>query len=164
MSISRIVFSLGSNLGDREYFISKAINKLYIDLNLSNIKKSKILENQALLLPNSPEDWDKPFLNIAVSADINYKIFTPNKILLIIKKIERDLGRLDNTKWSPRNIDIDIMAIDNKFININEINLFIPHKDLLKRSFFINTFKDIELDLFLNIKHLLSIDNTNTTL
>ncbi len=140
----KIIFGLGSNLGDKEFYLNEAVKRLQEKLSLKNLIRSKILKNSALLLPNSPENWNQEFFNIAVSAEIDVTKFSPAKILKIVKDIEKELGRVDNGKWSPREIDIDILTIENLFVD--EENLKIPHYDLLNRDFFLKTIKEIEPD------------------
>jgi 2-amino-4-hydroxy-6-hydroxymethyldihydropteridine diphosphokinase len=141
--INRIIFCLGSNLGNRENNLNLAIKNLIKDLELKNIKKSNILQNNAMLLPNSPPEWNIDFFNIAISADINLNKFPPIKILEIAKKIEKKLGRIDRKKWSPREIDIDIAKISDLKINIDQ-KLTIPHPGIYDRDFFIKTISEIE--------------------
>ncbi|MSP33940.1 MAG: 2-amino-4-hydroxy-6-hydroxymethyldihydropteridine diphosphokinase [Rickettsiales bacterium] len=142
----RIIFGLGSNLGDRENNLALAVDALSAKLSLTNIKKSKILTNKALLKPNAPKEWDLDFFNIAVSGDINLHNFSPERILEITQLIEKQLGRKDNDsdiKWAPRKIDIDILAIDNLQIDLGE-KLKIPHHALRERDFFLKTVAEIE--------------------
>ncbi len=145
MSQKKIIFGLGSNLGDKESYLNKAVTELENKLLLTNLKKSKILKNPALLLPGSPEEWNQEFFNIAVSADINLEKFPPEKILEIVKKIEKDLGRQERSKWAPREIDIDILAIENLTVKLGD-KLIIPHPELQNRDFFLRTIKEIEPD------------------
>ncbi len=139
----RIIFSLGSNLGNRALNLDRACKLLEKNLELKNIKRSKILENKALLKPNSPKEWDIDFFNIALSTDINLEKFSPEKILEIIKNIEKEIGRKQAEIWAPREIDIDILAIENLIVDLGE-KLQIPHKDLLNREFFTKTLTEIE--------------------
>jgi 2-amino-4-hydroxy-6-hydroxymethyldihydropteridine diphosphokinase len=148
MLTSRIIFGLGSNLGDKESYLKCAVSALEKQLLLTKIKKSSIFKNPALLLVDSPKEWNQEFFNIAVSADINLAEFPPLKILEIIKKIEQEIGRKDRGKWAPREIDIDILLIGDLKINIPD-KLIIPHYDLLNREFFLHTIKEIEPDLIL---------------
>lgn len=143
MTTKRIIFGLGSNLGDRNFYLDEAVKSLTKSLSLTNPKRSNIFKNPALLLPNSPSEWNLEFFNIAFSADIDLEKFNPEKILEIVKKIEKDLGRINEQKWSPRQIDIDILAIENLKIKIPD-KLIIPHYDLLNREFFIKTIEEIE--------------------
>lgn len=142
-SKKRIIFGLGSNLGKREFYLQKAIIELELHLDLENIKKSKAIENKALLPQGAPKDWNMDFLNLSISADVDIEKYDPFKILAIIKEIERDLGRKNSPRWAPREIDIDILAIEDLIIKSGNV-LIIPHYDLLNRDFFLNTIKEIE--------------------
>ena len=145
-NFQKILFGIGSNLGDKNLNISNAINKLQNYLSLKNIKISTIYKNPAMVPPQAPIEWNKEFYNIAISADIDLKTFDPLKILEIIKKIEKELGRKDSKRWAPREIDIDILLIDEIFFEEKNI-LTIPHEGLLKRDFFYKTVEEIEFEL-----------------
>lgn len=147
MLLKKIIFALGSNLGDKESNLKKAVSQLESRLFLVEIKQSNILKNPALLLPNSPPEWDQEFFNIAVSGQIDIEKFTPEKILEIVKEIEKDLGRIDRGRWSPREIDIDILLIENVKVDLGD-KLKIPHPELLNRDFFVKTVSEIEPDFF----------------
>lgn len=137
-----IAFGLGSNLGNRKKNLEKAVMQLTKKLDLLEIKQSKILINKAMLLPNSPKEWDIDFFNIALTAKINLEKFSPLEILETIKIIEKDLKRNNNQKWSPRPIDIDILLIEKTKVNIAN-KLIIPHYDLENRTFFTITLNEI---------------------
>jgi len=139
----RIIFGLGSNLGDREFYLDEAVKQLTAELDLSNLRRSKILKNPAMLLLDSPKEWNREFFNIAFSADINLEKFSPQKILEIVKNCEKKLGRIDRERWAPREIDIDILAIEEMKFHIDHI-LTIPHPGLLQRDFFLKTVAEIE--------------------
>lgn len=141
----RIIFGLGSNLGNRAKNLELAKSLMLKKLELEAEKTSNILENKALLKPNSPKEWDIDFFNIAISANINITKFPPHKILEIIKNIESEIGRKPTEIWAPREIDIDILAIEDLIISDQE-KLIIPHKAVLERDFFIKTMSEIEPD------------------
>jgi len=150
--IKRIIFCLGSNLGNRQSYLDLAAQKLQEKLNLKNIKISSILKNEALLIPNSPEDWNIDFYNVALSANIDLENFLPLEILKIIQKIEADLGKINRGKWAPREIDIDIVAIDVLKIDCGEV-LQIPHQELFNRDFFLNTIAQIEPEILEKLRN-----------
>ena len=146
----RIVFGLGANLGDRQQNIYSAINLLTIHLHLSKTKTSFFLVNPPLLPENHPKEWELDFLNVAFSADINLSLFPILSVLHICQSIEQQIGRnsesitkKEQKKWAPREIDIDILLLDNLQIKYQNI-LQIPHYQLNNRSFFLETVKDIE--------------------
>ncbi|MFZ9470404.1 MAG: 2-amino-4-hydroxy-6-hydroxymethyldihydropteridine diphosphokinase [Rickettsiales bacterium] len=148
---SKIIFGIGSNLGDRAHNIDLAIDKLTQYLQLKNLKKSSIYVNKAMLPKDAPHNWDIDFFNIAVLASINLQNFQPPKILQIIKKIENEIGRTNTQFWAPREIDIDILAIDKIFYQSEE--LIIPHIGLFDRDFFVKTVCEIDEDYFLELKN-----------
>lgn len=147
MKKKRIIFGLGSNLGDRNFYLDEALRNLESELLLTNPKKSSIFKNPAMLLEGSPKEWDQEFFNIAFSADINLEKFPPLKILQTVKEIEKKLGRLDREKWAPREIDIDILVIEGLTLHI-EHKLTIPHPGLFERNFFLKTVAEIEPQFF----------------
>ncbi len=147
----RIVFGLGSNLGDRLQNLNKSLHLMEEKLELSNIKSSEVFQNKAMLINGSPQQWDIDFFNIAVSADIDLAKFDPEKILEIVKNIEKEIGRKDRERWAPREIDIDILLIEDLQIHI-DCKLTIPHSGLLERDFFIKTVNEIEPKLLKKIK------------
>ena len=69
--IFRIIFGIGSNLGNKALNLDLASEKLENYLELKEIKKSNIFQNPAMLLEGSPQEWDIDFFNIALSANIN---------------------------------------------------------------------------------------------
>jgi 2-amino-4-hydroxy-6-hydroxymethyldihydropteridine diphosphokinase/dihydropteroate synthase len=126
-----IILGLGTNIGDRLYNLRQALNHLRSSQKLTNIRVSPVYESDALLPDNAHDTWDAPYLNAAISCQTK---LSPIQLLQLLKNIETIMGRDQNhPRWSPRLIDIDILAWDNKIIQ-NE-NLTIPHKRLYERPF-----------------------------
>jgi 2-amino-4-hydroxy-6-hydroxymethyldihydropteridine diphosphokinase len=154
-NFQKILFGIGSNLGDKNLNIFNAIDKLKNYLSLQNIKISAIYKNPAMLPPQAPISWNKEFFNIAISADIDLENCKPLKILEVIKKIEKEIGRKDSERWAPREIDIDILLIGEIFLVEKNI-LTIPHEGLLNRDFFYKTVEEIEPKLLEKIRKKLT--------
>jgi|APGre2960657423_1045063.scaffolds.fasta_scaffold00267_10 2-amino-4-hydroxy-6-hydroxymethyldihydropteridine diphosphokinase len=152
LNLKKIAFGIGSNLGRREENIKIAITKLQNALLLGDVKISNFYANMALLPPNANESWNLEFLNIAVIAKFDREKFPPFLILKIIKTIENEIGRRDSPRWSPREIDIDILAISDEEI-IDENDLQIPHKGLFLRDFFYKTFGEIDQEWLRSIRN-----------
>jgi 2-amino-4-hydroxy-6-hydroxymethyldihydropteridine diphosphokinase len=149
--MTKIVFALGSNLGDREGYLLAAGELLQERLRLRNVKKSQIFQNKAMLLEGSPPEWDVDFFNIALSGEVDLNEFSAIEILQIIKEIEVLVGRQERARWAPREIDIDILAIDEMQVEVGE-KLIIPHVGLFEREFFYKVFLEIEGELFERLK------------
>ena len=133
----KVYIALGSNLGHRLNFLRKAVEGLK-EL-LTFVKTSIVLETEALVLENSPEEWNRPYLNMVVAGETN---LTPQELLQCLQKIERRLGRSpDHPLWGPRTIDLDILLYDDIVLSTNELT--IPHKELHKRDFLLHLLASI---------------------
>ena len=144
MSQHIAILLLGSNIGTKEKNINTALESLE-SAGCKILSHTKILESK-------PVEFDScnNFCNIATSIVTQ---FSPIKLLHLIKKIERDLGRTEDTlvigKYSDRLIDIDIVSYNN--ITYSTKKLQIPHfKHLNERLFSKQLLDDLEK---LNIKH-----------
>ena len=132
----RLILSFGSNLGNKEDNINKAIDLIGFKI----FKISQFLYNDPILLPNSPKEWKKKFVNCVVEYHID-EFISPYFLLTKIKKIEKLLGRLDRGKWGPREIDIDIIFYSDIILNSEFLN--IPHKEVMNREFLLFLLRDI---------------------
>ena len=131
---SNIVFiALGTNLGDREENIRKAIQKIGKLPKTAIIKSSSIINTKPVGITNQPD-----FLNCVVQIKT---ILDPEKLLLELLKIEREMGRIRKQKWGPRIIDMDILFFNNEIINTQDLT--VPHPEILKRKFILNSMNEI---------------------
>jgi 2-amino-4-hydroxy-6-hydroxymethyldihydropteridine diphosphokinase len=128
---------LGSNMGNREAFLSKALTE--IDATIGKIsKKSKIYQTEPW-----GEKEQEDFLNIAVEVETKLK---PKKILEKIHEIEKLLDREETYKWGPREIDIDILFYGEEMIS--EVDLTIPHPFIHERKFTLIPLAEIAPELY----------------
>jgi len=134
-----VILGLGSNIGDREAYLAKAVKKLSVLL--TDMRYSRVLESAALLPPDAPPEFNRPYLNMAVAGETD---FAPQALLTEIKNIERELGRVERCNWGPREIDIDILAMDDTVLDAPP--LFIPHRQLLNRDFVLLPLADVAPD------------------
>jgi len=128
--LNQLVLGLGTNLGDRLNYLRLAIAEIKKIPNCIIQQISPIYTSNALTPDNSPNNWDLPYLNLAVLCHTN---LSAEDILFHTQNIEIKLGRIKNEKWSPRIIDIDLLIYEN--LIINKENLQIPHPHLLERPF-----------------------------
>lgn len=124
------VLSLGSNLGDREFYIREA--KTQLESRVGRLTKlSPVMETQS---------WgydSHDYLNQVLEIDTP---LLPGDLLHELKKIEIDLGRDPETKtkngtqdYKDRTIDIDILYYEN--VSMNTPELTIPHPQIVHRPF-----------------------------
>ena len=122
----QVFLSLGSNLGDRQDNLHKAID--LIGQRVGHvIRQSSFIETE----PWGFESQNK-FLNGAILCETT---LTPRQLLRTTQKIERELGRKKKTShlYHDRPIDIDILLYDD--LTIDEPDLKIPHPLMEQRDF-----------------------------
>ncbi len=136
---SKVVFGLGSNKGNRLRNIENAL--FYISSRIGKITSvSSIYESPAM---DFEGDY---FYNLALEVETS---FSPFQILKITREIERTLGREEKSidkKYKNRSLDIDILYIDNEFID--EDLLKIPHPGIPDRNFVLYPLAEILPDYF----------------
>jgi 2-amino-4-hydroxy-6-hydroxymethyldihydropteridine diphosphokinase len=133
MTYNDVVISIGTNLGNKIDNVRIALEQI---TKLSDIEfKSKIYLS---------EPWGfeskNSFLNMAVLVKTSLQ---PKELLMELKKIENEMGRLKKVKneYEDRIIDLDILIFDQKKINSNE--LVVPHPRIRTRKFSILVLKDL---------------------
>ena len=98
-----VLLGLGSNLEDRCGNLEKALAALSELAGTSLIRWSTLYESEALLKPESPSAWNRPYLNVAVELSTSLQ---PHDLLAATQQIEKRLGRIKNcllyTSPSPR--------------------------------------------------------------
>lgn len=130
-------------MGDRKAYLTEAVSRL--SRFLHDITMSRIFEVPALLPDDAPEEWNQPFYNMAIAGEAaDGKSLTPEMLLSSLKQIERDMGREIRGFWGPREIDIDILAMDD--IASQSKQLHIPHHELLNRDFALVPLVDVAPD------------------
>lgn len=134
-----VTLAIGSNLGDRIVNIEKSLSFFENSILL----KAKLYETKAFLLPNSDPSWDINYVNTVVQISTKMSAF---ELIKFIKKIELTIGRNpDHQKWSPREIDIDIIFYNNSIIDT--LDLTIPHKFCHLRKFVLDPLVEIGPDI-----------------
>lgn len=128
-----IYISIGSNVGNRLHNLQLALKKI-AQQGFVISQLTPIIETTAILPEAAPADWNNSYFNMVIGGTTSA---TPQELLQQLLQIERELGRAErHPRWSPRIIDLDILLFDK--IIVNEVNLNIPHPELLKRDFLIH--------------------------
>lgn len=134
--LQTVYLLLGSNLGNREEILIKAIKLIDEKIGVI-ISQSKNYETKAWGKTDQPD-----FLNIAIGITTN---MMPLEILEQNQAIEEQLGRVRIEKWGARLIDIDIIFYEQEIINI-ENRLHIPHPLVQERVFALAPLAEIAPD------------------
>ncbi|MCM1137614.1 MAG: 2-amino-4-hydroxy-6-hydroxymethyldihydropteridine diphosphokinase [Duncaniella sp.] len=137
--MATIYLNIGSNKGDRQALIEQAIAFISSELQAAYIRRSKFIET-------APWGFDSTnkFLNLGLalyypSLDINspdslQHIFDiHSKLRLIERKVSSESHRDCEGNYIDREIDIDIIAIDDLTIDMR--SLTIPHPRMHLRDF-----------------------------
>jgi len=123
--MSSAYLSLGSNLGDRMYYLCGALS-LISKLDFVTIKMvSSVYETD----PQGYLD-QADFLNIVCRIETE---LSPEELLSATGKIESILCRERLIRFGPRTIDIDILTFDNEVRNTEK--LILPHPRMHERQF-----------------------------
>ena len=141
----QVYLGLGSNLGDREEHIRKAIALIGESIGLV-IRQSSLIETE----PWGFESANR-FLNGVILVETT---LTPRQLLKATQKIERQLGRKKKStdsclptpdfskNYSDRSIDIDILLYDD--LTVDEPDLKIPHPLMEQRDFVMTPLNEIK--------------------
>ena len=115
---------IGGNLGDRLQNLEKARSLLSQHCGII-IKSSSVYETDAWGNTKQPA-----FLNQAIELETE---FDAKKLMRWILKAEKNMGRIRNDKYGPRNIDIDILLFNEEQHNYSFLK--VPHPELHNRRF-----------------------------
>jgi 2-amino-4-hydroxy-6-hydroxymethyldihydropteridine diphosphokinase len=122
--MTTVYLSLGSNIGDREKNIARAMEKLE-SRGLQVTLRSSLYETEPLEIRD--QAW---FLNCAIAIEAE---LAPQQLMATLLEIEREMGRERRVPKGPRLIDIDILLYGSDVIR--EPGLEIPHPRMAERKF-----------------------------
>ena len=125
MKYQNIFLGLGSNLGDREVHLQRAIALLEEDECVQIKKKSTVIETEPI-----GHIEQGAFLNQVIQIETSYE---PYSLLQKCLKIEQSSGRIREDKWGPRTLDIDILFFGETVLQSD--GLKIPHPEASNRAF-----------------------------
>jgi 2-amino-4-hydroxy-6-hydroxymethyldihydropteridine diphosphokinase len=132
--LRRFYLSLGSNLGDREANLTRAVDGLRELGQVAAV--SSFYETEPVELVDQP--W---FLNCAIALDT---ALTPFELLPAILTLEQDMGRQRTRKKGPRTIDIDILLAADAVVDTPELT--VPHPAMHERQFVLEPLAEIAPD------------------
>ncbi|WP_113928206.1 2-amino-4-hydroxy-6-hydroxymethyldihydropteridine diphosphokinase [Bacillus sp. P14.5] len=120
-----VYLSLGSNVGDREQYLKKAIQQLNEHHEIEVAGVSSIYETDPVGYTDQGE-----FLNLVLEIRTS---LSPHALLNQCLQVEKDLGREREFRWGPRIIDLDILLYNQE--NIETEELIVPHPRMHERAF-----------------------------
>lgn len=135
--IHTVYLSLGSNLGNKEENLTKAVQIL-------EERAGEVFSRSAFYYS---EPWgfesDNRFVNLCVGLRTS---LTPSQLLLLTQEAEKEIGRTrkSNGSYADRVIDIDLLLFDSQVIN--EPTLTLPHPLMQDREFVLVPLNEIAPD------------------
>jgi 2-amino-4-hydroxy-6-hydroxymethyldihydropteridine diphosphokinase len=125
--MTRAFIGLGSNLGDREAQIRRAIEEM------RRVPRTMVARVSSLYDTAPVGDVDQPrFLNAVAWVETD---LTPGELLWNLLLVEQRLGRVrvKAKRWGPRTIDLDLLFYGDQVLE--EPGLTLPHPEAHQRAF-----------------------------
>ena len=125
--LRKVVYSIGSNLGDRLGNVQGAVDALSDTPDVIVVDISSVYETKPFGGPS-----DSPlFLNIVVIAETTLE---PRTLVERAFAIEDAYGRTrDGERWGPRTLDVDLIMVGTAVVDQEELRL--PHPMAHERAF-----------------------------
>jgi dihydroneopterin aldolase/2-amino-4-hydroxy-6-hydroxymethyldihydropteridine diphosphokinase len=117
--------ALGSNMGDKEAYIEKAIEELEEHDCCRIAAVSEMINTE----PYGVREQDD-FLNGCLEMQT---LLPPNELLDFLHEIEENNDRERTMHWGPRTLDLDILFYDDLILDTEKLT--IPHADMHNREF-----------------------------
>lgn len=137
--MTRAFVGLGSNLGDREATILRALGRLQEEPELLVVRVSSLRETDPVGYVDQPQ-----FLNGVVELETE---LPARDLLTRLLAIERDLGRTrgEGPPLGPRTIDLDLLLYGED--TVAEAGLQVPHPRLHERRFVLEPLAELDASL-----------------
>ena len=134
----RAFVALGSNLGDREATILRALAALAAEPGIEVVRVSSLRDTEPVGYLGQPR-----FLNGAAELETDLE---PRELLVRLLEIERSLGRVrEGPPMGPRTIDLDLLLYGDQ--QIVEAGLQVPHPRMHERAFVLEPLAELNPSL-----------------
>jgi 2-amino-4-hydroxy-6-hydroxymethyldihydropteridine diphosphokinase len=131
----RAFVGLGSNVGDREGWLRRAVELLWAEPDVEVVAVSSVRETEPLGYVDQPR-----FLNAAVEVQTP---LPPRALLDRLLGVEQELGRRrDGPRFGPRTIDLDLLLYGDE--RVDEPGLTVPHPRLAERRFALEPLHELD--------------------
>ena len=134
--IYRAYLSLGANIGGREETIAQALGAIAALPGVRLLAVSSLYRTAPVGYLDQPE-----FINGAALLET---VLEPEALLERLRGIELELGRIRRERWREREIDIDIILIDDLVVSTPALT--VPHPEMHRRGFVLAPLAEIAPD------------------
>ncbi|MBQ9141101.1 MAG: 2-amino-4-hydroxy-6-hydroxymethyldihydropteridine diphosphokinase [Lachnospiraceae bacterium] len=121
----RVYVAMGSNIGDKEAYLTEAVEKLRGKEDIGVLNVSTLITTE----PYGGVEQDT-FLNGVIELRT---LLTPSELLNVLWALETEANRERTVHWGPRTLDLDIIFYDK--LVMENYCLIIPHVDMENRDF-----------------------------
>ena len=136
--MARAYVGLGSNLGDREHTLRRALELVEGESGIAVVSVSSFRETEPVGYLEQP-----PFLNGAAELETE---LPPRDLLDRLLAVERSLGRVrDGPRFGPRTVDLDLLLYGDEVLD--EPGLTVPHPRLHERRFALEPLAELDPEL-----------------
>jgi 2-amino-4-hydroxy-6-hydroxymethyldihydropteridine diphosphokinase len=133
-----VYVGLGSNMGDRQAYLDKAIEMLQERSDMEVTQVSSYYETEPVGGP--------PGQGLYLNAVIEVQTDLPAaEVLRVLLEVERTLGRVRRERHGPRTIDLDLLLYGDAVLD--EAGLVVPHPAMHERAFVLEPFAEIAPDV-----------------
>jgi 2-amino-4-hydroxy-6-hydroxymethyldihydropteridine diphosphokinase len=133
--LSKVVYSVGSNLGDRLANLQGAVDAIRDTPDVIVVDVSGVYETDPV---GGPEESPQ-FLNLVIVAETTLE---PRTLLERAQAIEDAYGRVREERWAPRTLDVDLIMVGKNLTD--ESDLKIPHPRAHERGFVLMPWAEVD--------------------
>lgn len=132
------LIGLGSNLGDREAILDRAVASLAATHGVTVRAVSAYHETD----PVGGPPGQGPYLNAAAAVDTS---LTALELFHVLVELEREAGRVRSVRWGERTLDLDLLLFGDEIHDTEELT--IPHPRMDSRRFVLVPLAEIAPDV-----------------
>lgn len=133
---NRAFIGLGSNLGDRRFYLEEAVSTLRALEEVTAV--SPVYETSPV---GGPVGQD-PYLNVVVELSTSS---SPRQLLELCRRLEDDAGRVRTVRFGPRTLDADVLLVGDE--RVDDDDLQVPHPRMFERRFVLVPLADLAPEL-----------------
>src|SRR5438309_8439622 len=136
--MANALIALGGNVGDVRATFTKAI------ANICGMAQAALLARSSDYgTPPWGDEQQERFINACIEIETS---LDPHALLFTLHKIEHKFGRdrVNERRWGPRTLDLDLIAYDD--VSIQKPELTLPHPRLFERAFVLVPLAEIAPD------------------
>ena len=135
------LIGLGSNVGDREHYLQRALAEVSAHPFVQRMRHSSWHST----LPKGGPSGQGKFLNGAARFETT---LSPKDLHKLLCEIEQSLGRQRGQRWGPRVLDIDLLLCGSQIVSgEGEQALTVPHPRMAFRRFVLEPAMEVAADM-----------------